>query len=40
MVESGAITVTPAMEGWHVVNCPFFNQKTVMEHRSDRSSSA
>ncbi|MGI0020842.1 MAG: DUF7482 domain-containing protein [Nitrososphaera sp.] len=37
MVESGAITVTPAMEGRHVVNCPFFDQQTVMEHRSDRS---
>lgn len=31
----GMITVTPAMEGLHVVNCPFFDQDTVFEHRSD-----
>jgi hypothetical protein len=34
--EEGMITVTPAMEGRHVVNCPFFDQNTVFEHRSDR----
>lgn len=34
--EEGMITVTPAMEGLHVVNCPFFDQGTVFEHRSDR----
>ena len=30
------ITATPAMEGLHVVNCPFFDQETVFEHRSDK----
>lgn len=34
--EQGMITVTPAMEGLHVVNCPFFDQETVFEHRSDK----
>lgn len=34
--EQGMITVTPAMDGLHVVNCPFFDQGTVLEHRSDR----
>lgn len=33
--EGGGITSTPAMEGLHVVNCPFFDQETVFEHRSD-----
>lgn len=34
--EEGMISVTPAMDGLHVVNCPFFDQDTVFEHRSDR----
>lgn len=34
--EEGMITVTPAMEGLHVVNCPFFDQETVFEHRSEK----
>lgn len=40
MAESGAITVTLAMDGTHVVNCPFFDQQTVIEHGSDRSPAA
>ncbi len=34
MVEQGLITLEPAMEGKHVVNCPFFDQQTVFEHSS------
>jgi hypothetical protein len=32
MLEKGLITLEPAMEGKHVVNCPFFDQQTVFEH--------
>ncbi|MGI0023999.1 MAG: DUF7482 domain-containing protein [Nitrososphaera sp.] len=32
MLSEGVITLTPAMEGKHVVNCPFFDQETVFEH--------
>jgi hypothetical protein len=32
--KSGMITITPAMEGKHVVNCPFFDQSTVFEHEN------
>jgi hypothetical protein len=34
MQEAGMITITPAMEGKHVVNCPFFDQDTIFEHQS------
>jgi len=34
MQKSGMITITPAMDGKHVVNCPFFDQSTVMKHMS------
>ena len=34
MQQVGMITITPAMEGKHVVNCPFFDQDTVFEHKS------
>jgi hypothetical protein len=34
MSRIGMITITPAMNGTHVVNCPFVNQSTVMEHQS------
>jgi hypothetical protein len=34
MQEAGMITITPAMEGKHVVNCPFFEQDTIFEHKS------
>ncbi len=34
MQEAGMITLTPAMEGKHVVNCPFFDQDTVFKHKS------
>ena len=37
MQEAGMITITPAMEGKHVVNCPFFDQDTVFEHKSQMS---
>ncbi|HJU59081.1 MAG TPA: hypothetical protein VJ583_04985 [Nitrososphaeraceae archaeon] len=30
----GLLTITPAMEGKHVVNCPFFGQQTVLKHMS------
>jgi hypothetical protein len=32
--QAGLITVTPAMGGTHVVNCPFFDTETVFEHES------
>ncbi|MGI9010310.1 MAG: DUF7482 domain-containing protein [Nitrososphaeraceae archaeon] len=32
--EKGLLTITPAMEGKHVVNCPFFDQQTVLKHMS------
>ncbi len=34
MQKAGMITITPAMEGKHVVNCPFFDQSTIIEHRT------
>jgi hypothetical protein len=34
MGQAGTITITPAINGTHVVNCPFFDQSTVMEHQS------
>jgi len=34
MQKSGMLTITPAMGGKHVVNCPFFDQSTVLEHMS------
>jgi hypothetical protein len=37
MSRAGMITITPAMNGTHVVNCPFFDQPTVMEHQSKLS---
>jgi hypothetical protein len=36
MQQAGLITVTPAMEGKHVVNCPFFDADTVFEHKSQQ----
>jgi hypothetical protein len=38
MQQAGLITVTPAMGGMHVVNCPFFDAETVFEHRSQEFS--
>ena len=38
MQEAGLITVVPAMNGKHVVNCPFFEPSTVFEHQSKLSS--
>jgi hypothetical protein len=35
--KSGMITITPAMGGKHVVNCPFFDQSTIVEHMSNMS---
>lgn len=32
--KSGMLTITPAMNGKHVVNCPFFDQSTILEHVS------
>lgn len=34
MQSSGAIEITPAMDGKHVVNCPFFDEETVLKHKS------
>jgi hypothetical protein len=34
--QAGLITVTPALEGKHVVNCPFFDAETVFEHKSQQ----
>ena len=34
MQQAGMITITPAMEGKHVVNCPFFDQDTVFKYKS------
>lgn len=34
MQQAGMITITPAMGGEHVVNCPFFDQSTVMKHQN------
>jgi len=36
MQQAGLITVTPAMGGIHVVNCPFFDAETAFEHKSQR----
>lgn len=36
MQQAGLISVTPAMGGMHVVNCPFFDAETVFEHRSQQ----
>ncbi len=30
----GLLAIAPAMEGKHVVNCPFFDQQTVLKHMS------
>jgi hypothetical protein len=35
MQKAGMITITPALEGKHVVNCPFFDQSTIVEHISN-----
>lgn len=32
MQQAGMITITPAMGGKHVVNCPFFEPSTAFEH--------
>jgi hypothetical protein len=32
--EKGLLTISPAMEGKHVVNCPFFDQQTILIHLS------
>jgi hypothetical protein len=34
MSDAGMLTVTPAMGGKHVVNCPFFDQSTVFQHEN------
>ncbi len=34
MQKSDMITITPAMGGKHVVNCPFFDESTIVEHTS------
>jgi hypothetical protein len=39
MAQAGMISITPAINGTHVVNCPFFEPSTVFEHRSKTSMS-
>jgi hypothetical protein len=34
MGQAEMITITPAINRTHVVNCPFFDQSTVFEHQS------
>lgn len=36
MHHEGLITVTPAMDSMHVVNCPFIDAETILEHRSQQ----
>jgi hypothetical protein len=38
MQQAGLITITPAMDGKHVVNCPFFEPSTISEHQSKSTS--
>ncbi len=38
MLQEGLITLTPAMEGRHIVNCPFFDVETIFEHQKGGSS--
>src|SRR5919108_976268 len=33
MLTNGSITLAPAMEGRHIVNCPFFDTETISEHQ-------
>jgi len=34
--EKGLLAIAPAMEGKHVViNCPFFDQQTVLKHMNE-----
>jgi hypothetical protein len=33
MIEAGLIQITPAPEGKHIVNCPFFDQSTALKFR-------
>jgi len=39
MAQAGMLTITPAMGGKHVVNCPFFEPSTIFEHQSRLSTS-
>ena len=34
MAQAGIVSITPAMNGTHVVNCPFFEPSTIFEHKS------
>jgi hypothetical protein len=36
ILQAGLITVSPAMEGKHVVNCPFFDADTIFNHKSQQ----
>jgi hypothetical protein len=36
--QAGLIAITPAMEGKHIVNCPFFEPSTIFEHQSKSAS--
>jgi hypothetical protein len=33
MIKAGLIQIIPALEGKHIVNCPFFDQSTVLKFR-------
>jgi hypothetical protein len=39
MLQRGLITLTPAMEGRHIVNCPFFDAETVSDHSRSNAAS-
>jgi hypothetical protein len=38
MLQRGLITLMPALEGRHIVNCPFFDIETIFEHQKGGSS--
>ena len=39
MLQRGLITLMPAMEGRHVVNCPFFDEETISDHSRTNAAS-
>jgi hypothetical protein len=34
MIKGGLIQIIPVLEGKHIVNCPFFDQSTVLKFPS------
>lgn len=37
MQKAGLVTIIPALNGKHIVNCPFFDQSTVFEYQRESS---